>query len=52
MDRLITLVRGQISDSLWILGNGVSSLGLIFGRVALKGADNPVNFGLSRLNQY
>lgn len=49
VDRLITLVKGQISDSLWILRNSVFS---VFGPVALKRADNPVNFGLLKLNQY
>lgn len=49
VDRLITLFKEQISDSLWILRNRVFSV-FDFGPVVLKRADNSVNFRFLRLN--
>lgn len=47
VDRLITLVKGQISDSLWVFS------AFVFSPVALKKSDNPVNVGERMLvNQY
>lgn len=44
VDRLISLVKGQISDSLWAFSV------FVFGPIALTESDNFVNFGLLREN--